>query len=43
MKVVQEVRGHAQMSMTADLYSHVAPELRRDAADRIGAVLFGSA
>lgn len=43
MKVVQEVLGHAQMSMTADLYSHVAPELRRDAADRIGAVLFGSA
>lgn len=42
MKVVQEVLGHAQMSMTADLYSHVVPELRRDAADRMGTVLFGT-
>ena len=42
MKVVQEILGHAQMSMTSDLYSHVLPELQRDAADRIGDVLFGS-
>lgn len=42
MKVVQEVLGHAQMSITADLYSHVLPELRRDAADRMGDVLFSS-
>ena len=41
MKVVQDVLGHAQMQMTADLYSHVVPELRRDAADRIGDALFG--
>ncbi len=41
MKVVQDVLGHAQIAMTADLYSHVVPELRRDAADRIGATLFG--
>ncbi len=40
MKVVQEMLGHAQMSMTADLYSHVVPELRRDAADRIAETLF---
>lgn len=31
MKVVQDVLGHSQMSMTADLYSHVVPELRQDA------------
>jgi integrase len=43
MKVVQEVLGHAQMSITADLYSHVVPELRREAADRIGEGLFGRA
>ena len=42
MKVVQEILGHAQMSMTADLYSHVVPEVQREAADRLGAVLFAS-
>lgn len=42
MKVVQDVLGHAQIAITADLYSHVVPELRRDAADKIGSVLFGS-
>jgi len=41
MKVVQEVLGHSQMAMTSDLYSHVLPELRRDAADQMEAVLFG--
>jgi len=42
MKVVQEVLGHAQMSITSDTYSHVLPELQREAADRPGEVLFGS-
>lgn len=41
MKVVQEVLGHSQMSITADTYSHVLPELQREAADRLGDVLFG--
>ena len=41
-EVVQDVLGHSQISMTADLCSHVVPELRRDAADRMSAVLFGS-
>ncbi len=41
MKVVQDILGHSQITMTADIYSHVIPELRRDAADRIGAALFG--
>lgn len=41
MKVVQEVLGHSQMSITSDTYSHVMPELQREAADRLGAVLFG--
>lgn len=39
MRVVQDVLGHAQIALTADLYSHVVPELRRDASDRIGATL----
>jgi integrase len=41
MKVVQEVLGHSQMSITSDTYSHVLPELQREAADRLGDVLFG--
>ncbi|MCK9494820.1 MAG: hypothetical protein M0R75_04895 [Dehalococcoidia bacterium] len=41
MKVVQEVLGHSQMRITSDTYSHVLPELQREAADRLGDVLFG--
>lgn len=43
MKVVQDILGHAQISMTADRYSHVVPELRREAADRIAGALFEDA
>lgn len=43
IKVVQDVLGHAQIAITADLYSHVVPELRRNAADKMGDVLFGGA
>lgn len=42
LKVVQDVLGHAQMSTTADLYAHLVPELRREAADRIAEVLFNN-
>ena len=41
MKVVQEVLGHSQMSITAETYSYVLPELQREDADRLGDVLFG--
>ena len=33
LKVVQERLGHADISTTANVYSHVAPTLQRDAAD----------
>lgn len=39
MRVVQEVLGHSDMSTTANLYSHVAPSLTRDALDRVGEML----
>lgn len=41
MKVVQDVLGHSTITMTMDRYSHVVPELRHDAAEKVGAVLFG--
>ncbi len=39
MKFVQEILGHASFSTTANLYSHVLPSLKEDAADQMDAVL----
>jgi hypothetical protein len=36
-----EILGHSQISLTLGTYSHVVPEMRRDAADRIGDALWG--
>ena len=41
-KVVQEILGHSQISMTLDLYSHVLPAAKSDAADLMGRLLFAS-
>jgi len=38
-RVVMDVLGHSQISMTMNTYSHVIPELRRTAADRIDDLL----
>jgi len=38
-KVVQEHLGHSSYAITADIYSHVAPEQRREAADRLDEAL----
>jgi integrase len=38
MRVVQEQLGHSQIALTMDLYTHVAPALLRDAADKIEGV-----
>ena len=38
-KVVQEHLGHSFYSITAGIYSHVAPEQKREAADRLDAAL----
>ena len=40
-RVAMEVLGHAQISTTLNLYTHVAPELQRDAAERMAAALWG--
>jgi integrase len=38
-RVVMEILGHSQISLTMNTYSHVIPALQREAADRMDAVL----
>lgn len=38
-RVVMEVLGHSEVGMTLNTYSHVVPQLRREAADRMEDVL----
>jgi len=40
-KVAAERLGHADPTLFTNLYSHVTPTMQRDAAERIGAMLFG--
>jgi site-specific recombinase XerD len=37
-RVVMEILGHSQISLTLNTYSHVIPSLQRDAAKRMDAV-----
>ncbi len=39
LKVVSETLGHSTITLTADTYAHVAPELRKDAADAMDRAL----
>ena len=34
-RVVMEILGHSQIALTMNTYSHVAPEVSREAADRM--------
>ena len=38
-KVVQERLGHANVSITLDIYSHVAPNMQHEAAAKIDEAL----
>jgi integrase len=40
-KVAAERLGHADATLFTNLYSHVTPTMQREAADRLGAALFG--
>lgn len=39
MKVVQKILGHSSYTITADIYSHVAPELEAEAMGKLGEAL----
>ena len=41
-KVLSERLGHSSISITADTYQHVLPELDDQAAARVAAAIFGS-
>jgi integrase len=38
-RVVMEILGHSQIALTMNTYTHVVPELRRDAAARMESLL----
>jgi integrase len=38
-KVVQELLGHTQISMTMDIYSHVLPSMQQDAVSKLNDLL----
>lgn len=38
-KVVQEILGHSQISMTMDIYSHVLPTMQKEAMDQLSKAL----
>lgn len=39
-KIAAERLGHADPTLFTNLYSHVTPTMQRDAANRLGALLF---
>ena len=42
-RVVMEILGHSQIALTMKTYSHVAPEVSREAADRMARMLWRDA
>lgn len=43
MKTASQILGHSSISITADLYTHVLEETKKEAAAQIGNMLFGEA
>ncbi|MEH0982052.1 tyrosine-type recombinase/integrase [Micromonospora sp. CPCC 205556] len=39
-RVVMEILGHSQISVTLNIYAHVAPEIRREAASPLEGALW---
>lgn len=42
LRVVMEVLGHSEIAVTANTYSHVMPELQREATERVGRLLWAT-
>jgi integrase len=42
LKVVSEILGHSRINITADLYTHVLPSLRREAFDLMNSIITGT-
>ena len=42
LKVVSDILGHTQISITADLYTHVLPAVRKDAIDLMDRILMAT-
>jgi integrase len=42
LKVVSETLGHTSIVVTADVYAHVTPDLKREAADAMDRALGGA-
>lgn len=42
LKVVSEILGHTQLSITADLYTHVLPAVKVGAMDKMNSILTGT-
>ena len=40
-RAAMEILGHAQISTTMNIYSYIAPEIQREAAEQIAASLWG--
>ena len=38
-KVVQEILGHSQISMTMDIYSHVLPTMQEEAINKLNDII----
>jgi len=41
MRTIMEVLGHSNISTTADIYAHVMPIVKKQAAEKINAILMG--
>lgn len=42
LNVVSDILGHTQISITADLYTHVSPAMKREAVDLMDSILTGT-
>jgi integrase len=40
-KIVSERLGHASIILTLDTYSHVLPDMQKEATSKLGQMLFG--